>query len=63
MQIFKIANEDYTRVRQVFDGWAFQRPLGDAHHAIKFTTKKAQKQILEVLEKNGIKYEDTGTNE
>ncbi len=63
MRIFKIANTDYNRVRHVFDGWAFHRPLGDTHHEMKFITKKAQKQILEMFDKNGIPYEDTGRTE
>lgn len=63
MQIFKISNEHYNKVRPVFDGWAFHRPLDDTHHEMKFVTKKAQKQILEMFDKNGIPYENTGKTE
>lgn len=63
MKIFKMTNDNYKRIRHVLDGWAFHRPLGETHHEMKFITRKAQKDILAIFDKNRIEYEDTGRTE
>lgn len=55
MKTFSITQSDFMKVSGLICGCAFHRPTGDTHE-LKFITKSAEKQILEIFTTKQIQY-------